>query len=87
MKIEVGRVYRAKKPAGIWVSFPPTRLVNDRKVLWADEDTVQYDGPAVKLGHRYPKVPKDKFVAWASHDCTDELPQGEYAEWPILPEG
>lgn len=80
IELKVGRTYRAKKPAPI-AGYPA--LVNDRTIIWIGLTEVQYDGPAVGLGRRYPKVPKEKFIAWADRDVTDELPPGEYAVWPV----
>jgi hypothetical protein len=44
---------------------------------------VQYDGPSVKIGGKYPTTTRDKFLSWADKDVTDELPADEYATWPI----
>lgn len=80
MEIKIGRTYRAKKPR------ESGGLVNDRSVLWMDSfgSTVQYDGPAVRFGSKYPKVSREQFEAWAERDVTDELPPGEYAAWPLV---
>lgn len=72
-----GRTYRAKKPR------PVDGLVNDRTIIYVGWDIVQYDGPAVGFGRHYPKMKKEDFVNWAERDVTDELPDGEYAPWPI----
>ncbi|MCE8042478.1 hypothetical protein HOP60_09960 [Halomonas daqingensis] len=85
MEIKPGRTYRAKKPREVWIGFSE-RVANDRTVLWANGIHVQYDGPAVKPGRRYPTVTVEVFRAWASYDCTDELPEGEYAPWPLTQE-
>lgn len=79
LKIKVGRTYRGKRPGNAG------GLVNDRTVVWvgAIENTVQYDGPAVRDGARYPKVGHAEFLKWADRDVTDDLPDGKYAEWPI----
>jgi hypothetical protein len=79
LTLTVGRTYRAKKPAN------SRGLVNDRTILWIDSlgTVVQYDGPAVGMGRHYPKVSREDFLKWASRDVTDELPEGEYANWPI----
>lgn len=81
--LKVGRTYRGKKPrpAGQYMS-----QVNDRTLRWIGSDTVQYDGPAVADGRHYPEVSKTAFLAWADRDVTDELPVGEYAKWPPVPE-
>nr|WP_279077291.1 hypothetical protein [Hafnia alvei] len=77
IKLAAGRTYRAKKPRNAgW-------LVNDRTVIYIGSDSLQYDGPSVKAGSKYPSVSKVKFIEWADRDVTDELPAGEYAEWPI----
>lgn len=78
LKLQVGRTYRAKKPA-----MAGFREVNDRTITWVGSCEVQYDGPSVAFGKHYPKVTKEKFLAWASHDVTDELPPNEYAKWPL----
>ncbi|MEH3398773.1 hypothetical protein ELP90_10420 [Enterobacter hormaechei subsp. xiangfangensis] len=82
LEIKVGRTYRAKRPRGTGTIFQP--LVNDRTVIWIGMNELQYDGPAVKNGSHYPRISLEKFRAWAERDVTDELPPGEYAEWPIL---
>jgi len=79
MDIQVGRTYRAKRPRN------SGGLVNDRTVLWVDSFgmIVQYYGPSEAHGRRYPKVSRDEFEKWADRDVTDELPSGEYANWPV----
>lgn len=81
LEIKVGRTYRAKRPRAAGTVIQP--LVNDRTVLWFNVTHVQYDSPSVSFGRHFPKTTIEKFFAWASHDVTDELPQGEYAPWPI----
>ncbi|MBQ0600774.1 hypothetical protein J7S78_13335 [Klebsiella oxytoca] len=83
-ELNVNRTYRAKKPRPVF-DFNGG-LVNDRTVLYIGLDTVQYDGPAIKNGSKYPTVSKKIFLAWADRDVTDELPPGDYAKWP-LPKG
>ena len=80
LKLQVGRTYRAKKPAKAGDAWNPS--INDRTVRWIGSYEIQYDGPSVGFGKNYPKVPTEKFLAWASHDVTDELPAQEYAKWP-----
>lgn len=80
MKIEIGRTYRAKKPRRAGGSFGP--LVNDRTVIFSNGIVVQYNGPSVATGRKYPVVRVENFIEWAARDVTDELPKGEYAEWP-----
>ncbi|MFY4008119.1 MULTISPECIES: hypothetical protein [Achromobacter] len=76
MDVKVGRTYRAKRPA------ESGGLVNDRTVQWIGSvGQVQYDGPAVRRGSRYPIVSRAAFEAWADRDVTDELPTGEYQDW------
>ena len=78
--LKVGRCYRAKKPrpAGQFTSY-----ANDRQIIRIGFDSVQYDGPSIHAGRKYPSVSKADFIAWASHDVTDELPPGEWQTWPI----
>lgn len=75
MDIQVGRVYRAKKPANCGGFF------NDRQVIFASAFEVQYDGPAVANGRRYPKVDRAKFEQWAGEDVTEKLPEGDWAPY------
>lgn len=55
LEIKVGRTYRGKRPGNAG------GLVNDRTVIWqsAFDGTVQYDGPAVRDGARFPKVMRE----------------------------
>ncbi|WP_232916447.1 hypothetical protein [Pseudomonas viridiflava] len=80
--LAVGRTYRAKRPAMAGGGFSP--FINDRTIVWMNNDAsvVQYDGPSVANGRRYPKVTAEAFLKWASHDVTDQLPNKEYAPWP-----
>ncbi|QYM99546.1 hypothetical protein K1T36_21005 [Pseudomonas protegens] len=80
LKLQVGRTYRAKKPAKAGDTWSPS--INDRTITWIGSSEVQYDGPSVAFGKHYPKVSKEKFLAWASRDVTDQLPPNEYAKWP-----
>nr|WP_189657362.1 hypothetical protein [Pseudomonas peradeniyensis] len=73
-----GRTYRGKKPSCV----RSCGLVNDRTVIYIGIDEVQYDGPSVAPGRKYPRVPISKFLEWAGHDVTDDLPPGKYAPWP-----
>lgn len=75
MEILKGRVYRAKNPAHVDGFF------NDRQVLYVTDYSVQYDGPAVGRGRKYPMVSREKFEAWAATDVSDSLPEGEWAPW------
>lgn len=76
--LTVGRFYRAKKPAPS--GFPP--LTNDRQIKYIGGDKVQYDGPAVANGRHYPMTTIAAFLKWADRDVTDELPPGEWADYP-----
>lgn len=53
--IKVGRTYRAKKPGN------SNGFFNDRTVLHVGHFDIQYDGPAVLNGRRYPRIPKENF--------------------------
>lgn len=79
-EIKVGRVYAAAKPAAVGVTFFDSGLLNDRQVKWMNSDRtlLQYDGPAVKNGRRYPTIRVEKFAAWAAKDITDEMPADEW---------
>ena len=79
--LNVGRTYRAKRPAPVGAGI--NRLVNDRTIRWIGAGQVQYDGPSVRFGAHFPRVSIETFLAWVARDVTDELPDGEYAEWPI----
>lgn len=85
LQLRVNRTYRAKKPAqaGSWLRPE----VNDRTILYISVGTLQYDGPSVKPGAKYPTVSIEAFLKWAASDVTDQLPDGEYASWPIKKEG
>lgn len=83
MNLQVGRVYRAKKPKGCGFI---DQLCDDRLIKYiGPRGEVQYDSPSVKTGKRYPVVTREKFIAWAARDVTDELPKGEWAEYPLKP--
>ena len=75
MEIQRGRTYRAKKPGNA------SGYYNDRQVLYVSAESVQYDGPAVGFGQKYPTVPRAKFEAWAGEDVTDKLPVGEWQRY------
>jgi hypothetical protein len=81
--LKIGRVYRARRPAGVGHIFDA--LTNDRQIRWIGlEGTIQYDSPSVSNGRKYPKVTTEAFLKWASRDVTDELPDnGDWARWPI----
>ncbi len=81
MELQVGKVYRAKKPLPAGTMF--SQFFNDRQIVWMslDGQIIQYDGPAVAIGRRLPKVTREKFEKWAEIDVTDTLPKGEWAKW------
>lgn len=81
LALSVGRTYRAKKPGRI-ANFPDP-LVNDRTIIWMWASDLQYDGPAVRIGGKYPRMSIESFRQWADRDVTDELPPGHYATWPL----
>lgn len=78
MELKIGRTYRAKNPAPAGTGY-----FNDRQILWMDSlgQTIQYDGPAVAFGRKYPKISREQFVKWVDRDVTDELPPGEWQRW------
>ena len=79
MELRVGRVYRAKKPIRTRYGY-----INDRQVIFMNDQVVQYDGPSVRDGAHYPTIPMGKFLEWAGEDVTEKyklLPAGEWAEW------
>lgn len=73
--ILLNRTYRAKRPSNA------DGFVNDRVVRWIGDTEIQYDGPAVGFGAKYPRITKAAFAKWADRDVTDELPGGEWAPW------
>lgn len=75
-----GHCYRAKKPRATGGLFSP--VYNDRQIVHVGIETIQYDSPTVKNGSHYPKVTKEKFLAWAGSDVTDQMPKGDWAPWP-----
>lgn len=83
LELKVDKTYRAKKPRRAGRSFGG--LINDRTIIWmsVDGSKIQYDGPAIGVGSNYPIVSREKFLDWADRDVTEELPQGEYASWPL----
>lgn len=79
VRLTAGRIYRGKKPKGC--GFPP--LCDDRQIKWIGTmGQVQYDSPSVKNGRKYPTVDHEKFLAWVDRDVTEELPEGEWANFP-----
>lgn len=68
----VGHTYEAKRPR------INGGLVNDRMIVWANWEFVQYDSPTIRTGQKLPKVRKDVFSAWAGRDVTEIMPKGEW---------
>lgn len=62
-ELQAGRAYRARKPRPVFDS--DGGLVNDRTIIYIGAEHVQYDGPAVKNGRKYPTVSKEAFLTWA----------------------
>ena len=79
LELRVGRAYRAKKPKRCGIFSPK---YDDRQIKWLSKFSVQYDSPSVKNGRKYPTVSREKFLSWAARDVTDELPAGDWADWP-----
>lgn len=75
-----GQVWRAKKPAN------SGGLINDRVILRIVPfmGTLQYDGPAVGFGRRYPSITIAAFEKWASREVSAELPKDEWQRWDFL---
>lgn len=75
--IQIGRVYSAKRSSALGFFEP---LLNDRAVRWIDSGRtlVQYDGPSVAQGRKYPVVTMEKFLSWARADVTDLCPKGRW---------
>jgi hypothetical protein len=59
----VGATYRAKRPRQVGTVF--NGGLNDRTILWIGLAEVQYDGPAVANGRKYPRVMISDFLKWA----------------------
>jgi len=80
--LKVGNTYRAKKPAPAGSMFKP--VYNDRQILWIsmDKSIVQYDGPAVPFGRRFPKISIEKFLRWAGEDVTAEQDSCDWTPFP-----
>ena len=74
IELIVGHVYSAKRPKAL--GFPP--LLNDRQIKWIGMFEVQYDSPSVAMGRKYPRISKEKFLAWAKEDVTMLCPEGEW---------
>lgn len=67
--IQIGKLYRGKKPKKI-----DGELWDDRIVLHIGRYTgnVQYDSYAVRDGRKYPTTTMEKFLKWASHEVPKE---------------
>lgn len=76
LKLEVGRVYRGKRPRNC------SGLTNDRVITHIGWNHVQYDSPSVAMGRHYPSVTKEAFLTWAARDVTEEMPAGEWIDFP-----
>lgn len=74
MEIIVGHTYESKRPR------VNGGLANDRMIVWANAEFVQYDSPTVRFGQKLPKIRKDEFIEWAGRDVTDIMPKGEWRE-------
>lgn len=66
IELQVGATYRARRPRKVVRLFAESEW-NDRTIIWMDGTRVQYDGPAVKFGSKYPTTTIEKFLAWAGH--------------------
>jgi hypothetical protein len=65
-----GATYRAKKPIKKW-TFQHGEHFNDRIIIWRNDTHVQYDGPAVRTGSKYPKITVEEFLQWAGTEVED----------------
>jgi len=75
-KFEVGQIWRAKTPRNV------AGLVNDRVIRYVGMYNVQYDGPSVANGRKYPLMKFEDFEKWAGRLLDpSELPPGTWAEW------
>jgi hypothetical protein len=72
--IKIGRAYRCASPRIV----PETGQVNDRIVIRVNlkGGCVQYDGPAVRPGRKYPTCTLKAFQSWAHADVTELLAGG-----------
>lgn len=73
LELVVWGTYRAKRPQR-FLSLTMRDCYNDRRIISLDllRNQVYYDGPAVRMGRRYPKTSVEKFRAWASHRVDPE---------------
>ena len=79
MELISGHVYAGKVKRRVILGF--TDYIADRQLIHVGSGTVQYDGPTVKQGSRYPTISKEKFLKWAASDVTDEMPEGDWRAW------
>ncbi len=77
-KLEVGRVYRSKRPHAVGHGY-----INDRQVLWisAGGDEVHYDSPALARGVNFKCCSSKDFLKWAKEDITEQLPKDGWMSW------
>jgi hypothetical protein len=69
----VGRWYRGHKAHRISSDLHPDHgRYPDRQIIRRGCRAVQYDGPEVKTGSRYPEVSIPGFLLWAAADVSDE---------------
>ncbi len=71
LELKVGATYRARHPHKL-----QNGELNDREVVYMDEFRVQYDGPAVHFGQRYPAVSVQKFRKWAGKEVEEIVTAG-----------
>ena len=76
--LQVGKWYRAKSPRMVGKTFGNIDgEPNDRQIIWIGLGQLQYDGPSVKLGARYPEQDIEKFLKWAGRELTVEEMKAE----------
>ena len=68
--LKVGAIYRANRPSKLWNGVG--LAYNDREIIHMDGVSIQYDGPAVRLGQRYPKISIERFLKWAAHEVAPD---------------
>jgi len=78
--VKVGRVYRAKKPKAVGILM---RYYDDRLITWVStmKDQIQYDGPTVRMGSKYPTISMKSFLRWANADVTEHIPKNDWQEY------
>lgn len=68
-----GHWYRGHNPRKISNGLNPHHgRYPDRQIISLGRRTLQYDGPAVKVGQHYPEVSIPEFLLWATADVTGE---------------